>query len=77
MRSGDTINGHQVTQVVHGPSIDSDYDTSKGLFPYHFAYLDGNGSNFAKDTSYTSSRAHQITVRAGKGVVDLGFIGRF
>ena len=75
LRSGDTINGHQVTQVVHGPSIDSDYDTSKGLFPYHFAYLDGNGSNFAKDTSYTSSRAHQITVRAGKGVVDRGFFG--
>ena len=75
LRSGDTINGHQVTQVVHGPSIDSDYDTSKGLFPYHFAYLDGNGSNFAKDTSYTSNRAHQITVRAGKGVVDRGFFG--
>ena len=75
LRRGDTINGHQVTQVVHGPSIDSDYDTSQGLFPYHFAYLDGNGSNFTKDTSYTSSRAHQITVRAGKGIVDRGFFG--
>ena len=75
LRTGDTLNGHQITQVVHGPSIDSDYDTSKGLFPYHFAYLDGNGSNFTKDTQYTSSRAHQVTVRAGKGVVDRGFFG--
>ena len=75
LRTGDTLNGHQITQVVHGPSIDSDYDTSKGLFPYHFAYLDGNGSNFTKDTQYTSNRAHQVTVRAGKGVVDRGFFG--
>ena len=75
LRRGDTLNGHTITQVVHGPSIDSDYDTSQGLFPYHFAYLDGNGSNFTKDTSYTSNRAHQVTVRAGKGVVDRGFFG--
>ena len=75
LRRGDTLNGHQITQVVHGPSIASDYDTSKGLFPYHFAYLDGNGSNFTKDTQYTSNRAHQVTVRAGKGIVDRGFFG--
>ena len=37
--------------------------------------MDGNGSNFTKDTQYTSNRAHQVTVRAGKGVVDRGFFG--
>ena len=37
--------------------------------------MDGNGSNFTKDTQYTSNRAHQVTVRAGKGIVDRGFFG--
>jgi hypothetical protein len=75
LRSGDTLNGHEVTRVLHGPSIDSDYGTDKGLFPYHFAYLDGNGNDFTKDTSYTSSRAHQVTAIAGYGIKDVGFFG--
>ena len=61
LRTGDTINGHTITRVFH---------MSEGNFPYHVAYLDGNGSNFAKDTQYTSNRAHQITTVAGKGIPD-------
>ena len=75
MRTGDTLNGHTVTRVLHGPSIESDYGTEKGLFPYHFAYLDGNGSDFTKNTSYTSNRAHQVTAIAGYGIKDVGFFG--
>ena len=61
LRTGDTINGHTITRVFH---------MSEGNFPYHVAYIDGNGSNFAKDTQYTSNRAHQITTVAGKGIPD-------
>jgi len=61
LRTGDTVNGHTLTRVFH---------MDEGNFPYHVAYLDGNGSNFTKDTQYTSSRAHQITTVAGKGIVD-------
>ena len=56
LRAGDTINGHTITRVFH-----TDLDN----FPYHIAYIDGNGSSFAKETQYTSSRSHQITVKAG------------
>lgn len=61
LRTGDTVNGHTLTRVFH---------MDEGNFPYHVAYLDGNGSNFTKDTQYTSNRAHQITTVAGKGIVD-------
>ncbi len=61
LRTGDTINGHTITRVFH---------MSEGNFPYHVAYIDGNGSNFTKDTQYTSNRAHQITAVAGKGIAD-------
>ena len=56
LRAGDTINGHTITRVFH-----TDLDN----FPYHIAYIDGNGSSFTKETQYTSSRSHQITVKAG------------
>ena len=61
MRLGDKINGHTITRTFH---------TEVGLFPYHIVYLDGSGSNFTKDTQYTSDRNHVITVKAGFGVAD-------
>ena len=61
MRVGDTINGHEITRTFH---------TEVGEFPYHVAYLDGNGNDFVKDTQYTSSRNHIVTVKAGYGIVD-------
>lgn len=61
LRAGDTINNHEITRVFH-----TDIDN----FPYHIAYVDGNGSNFAKDTQYTSNRNHVITAKAGYGIAD-------
>ena len=61
LRSGDTVNGHIVTRVFH-----TDIDN----FPYHIAYLDACGSNFAKETQYTSDRNHVITAKAGWGIPD-------
>ena len=61
LRTGDTVNGHTLTRVFH---------MDEGNFPYHVAYLDGSGNNFAKDTQYTSSRAHLVTVKAGYGISD-------
>ena len=61
LRTGDVVNGHTLTRVFH---------MDEGNFPYHVAYVDGNGSNFVKDTQYTSNRAHQITTVAGKGIPD-------
>ena len=61
MRKGDKINGHTITRTFH---------TEVGLFPYHVAYVDGSGSNFTKDTQYTSDRNHVITVKAGFGIAD-------
>ena len=61
MRLGDKINGHTITRTFH---------TEVGLFPYHVVYLDGSGSNFTKDTQYTSDRNHVITVKAGFGIPD-------
>ena len=61
MRVGDTLNGHRINRTFH---------TEIGEFPYHVAYLDGNGSNFTKDTQYTSSRNHVITAVAGYGIPD-------
>jgi len=61
LRIGDTINGHTITRTFH-----MDIDN----FPYHVAYLDEEGSVFTKDTQYTSSRNHTITVVAGHGIKD-------
>lgn len=61
LRAGDTINGHLITRAFH-----TDLDN----FPYHVVYLDGNGSDFTKDTQYTSDRNHVITVKAGYGIED-------
>ena len=61
MRLGDKINGHTITRTFH---------TEIGKFPYHIVYLDGSGSNFTKDTQYTSDRNHVITVKAGFGIPD-------
>lgn len=61
MRKGDKINGHTITRTFH---------TEVGLFPYHIVYVDGSGSDFVKDTQYTSDRNHVITVKAGFGIVD-------
>ena len=69
LRANDTINGHTITRVFH---------TDDQNFQYHVAYLDGNGNNFAKDTQYTSNRAHQITTIAGKGIPDRAIlIGKY
>ncbi len=61
LRTGDTINGHTITRVFH---------MDEQNFPFHVAYVDGTGNNFAKDTQYTSNRAHQITTVAGLGIPD-------
>ena len=53
LRAGDTINGHTVKRVFH-----TDLDN----FPYHIAYIDGNGSDFAKETQYTSNRLSLIHI---------------
>ena len=69
LRANDIINGHTITRVFH---------TDEENFEFHVAYLDGNGSNFAKDTQYTSNRAHQITTIAGKGIPDRAIlIGKY
>ncbi len=61
MRKGDKINGHTITRTFH---------TEVGEFPYHIVYVDGSGTNFTKDTQYTSDRNHVITVKAGFGIPD-------
>ncbi|AIX17304.1 hypothetical protein Syn7803C76_82 [Synechococcus phage ACG-2014b] len=69
MRTSDTINGHTILRVYH-----TDIDN----FPYHVAYVDGNGNDFTKDTQYTSSRNHVITAKAGYGIVDRAcLVGRY
>ena len=61
LRAGDTINGHTITRAFH-----TDLDN----FLYHIIYLDGAGSDFTKNTQYTSSRNHVIQAVAGYGVKD-------
>ena len=69
LRKGDTINGHEITRAFH-----TDIDN----FPYHVIYLDGNGSDFTKETQYTSNRNHVITAKAGKGIKDRAIlIGKY
>ena len=65
LRVGDTLNGHTVTRAFH-----TDIDN----FPYHVIYLNGSGSDFVKDTQYTSDRNHVVTAHAGFGIVDRGII---
>ncbi|AIX35412.1 hypothetical protein Syn7803US62_71 [Synechococcus phage ACG-2014a] len=61
LRVNDTLNGHTVTRAFH-----TDVDN----FQYHVIYVDGNGSDFTKDTQYTSDRNHVVTVVAGYGIKD-------
>lgn len=61
LRVGDTLNGHTITRVFH-----TDLDN----FAYHVLYLDGSGSDFVKETQYTSNRDHVITAKAGYGIKD-------
>jgi len=61
LRTTDTINGHTILRVFH---------TEVGEFPYHIAYVNGDGGNFTKDAQYTSNRNHTITVKAGYGIPD-------
>lgn len=65
LRVGDTLNGHTVTRAFH-----TDIDN----FPYHVIYLNGSGSNFVKDTQYTSDRNHVVTAHAGFGIIDRGIL---
>ena len=69
LRTNDTLNGHKILRVYH-----TDLDN----FPYHVAYLSGTGSDFEKDTQYTSSRNHIITAKAGYGIADRAcLVGRY
>ena len=68
LSEGDTINGHIVIATRH-----SDLDN----FPYHIVYLDEGGADFVKDTQYTSSRNHVITVVAGFGIPDRAYFGGY
>ena len=61
LSTGDVINGHTVVRALHTDVVN---------FQYHVLELSGTGSNFTKDTGYTSGRNHDITVRAGYGVAD-------
>lgn len=58
LRVGDTVNGHEITRVMH-----SDED-----FGYHVAYLSGSGGEFSNGSTYTSDRNHQIKTYAGFGI---------
>lgn len=59
--AGDQINGHTVVRALH---------TDPQNFSHQVLELDGSGSAFQKDTGYSSSRNHQITVSAGFGIAD-------
>ena len=69
LRVGDTLNGHKITRAFHM------FDVNEGLnatnnFSYHVVYVDGAGSDFVKETQYTSDRNHVITAKAGYGIPD-------
>jgi len=69
IRTGDTVNGHQVLRAYH-----TDLDN----FPYHVIYLSGNGNNFIKEQTYVSDRAHVIVAKAGYGIPDRAcLIGKY
>ena len=65
VNAGDTVNGHTVTAVKH---MDLEFN-------YHVLEIDGSGSAFTKDTSYTTNRGNNITVLAGNGIPDRAFFG--
>ena len=67
IRVGDILNGHRVLRAFH--TFERTY-TEPGQFPYHIIYVDGTGDDFTKDTAYTSSRNHVVTVVAGYGIKD-------
>ena len=58
---GETLNGWTVKSVFH-----SDLRN----FPWHMITLAGSGSNFTKDTNYSTSGGKTINVVAGKGIAD-------
>lgn len=62
---GETINGWTISKVYH---------TDLKNFPWHLLELTGSGSNFTKDTNYTTSGGKSINVAAGKGIVDRAMI---
>ena len=45
-------------------------DNATNNFSYHVVYVDGAGSDFVKETQYTSDRNHVITAKAGYGIPD-------
>ena len=65
LQAGDIVNGHEIVRALH---------TDLENFRYQVCEIDGAGSMFSKDTSYTSSRNHNITVFAGKGIADRGAV---
>ncbi len=65
LNAADTVNGHIIEKVKH---MDLNFN-------YHIAEISGDGSDFAKDTTYTTSRGNQITVLAGFGIPDRAFLG--
>jgi hypothetical protein len=69
LRVGDTINGHSITRAFHMFDVYEGLNASNN-FSYHVIYLDGAGSDFVKETQYTSDRNHVITAKAGYGIVD-------
>jgi len=62
---GESLNGWTVAKVMH---------TDIKNFPWHVLELSGNGSNFTKDTNYTTSGGKSINVCAGKGIPDRAMI---
>lgn len=69
LRVGDSINGHRITRAFHMFDVYEGLNASNN-FSYHVIYLDGFGSDFVKETQYTSDRNHVITAKAGYGIVD-------
>ncbi len=65
LNAADAVNGHIVEKVKH---MDLNFN-------YHIAEISGDGSDFAKDTVYTTSRGNQIRVLAGFGIPDRAFLG--
>lgn len=65
INAGDTVNGHTVESVRH---MDLNFN-------WHVVNIDGAGSDFAYDQTYTTNRGNQIVVKAGNGIADKAFIG--
>jgi len=65
INAGDIVNGHEVLSVRH---MDLNFN-------WHIVNIDGNGSDFAYDQTYTTNRGNEIKVKAGNGIKDKAFIG--